>query len=44
MLPPNEGGGVIYLDKNSNPDIIANRLFIEIKNPRRKTWENGQQP
>ena len=33
MLPPNEGGGVIYLDKNSNPDIIANRLFIEINNP-----------
>ena len=33
MLPPGDGGGVIYLDKNSNPDMIANRIFIDIKNP-----------
>ena len=33
MLPPNEGGKVIYREKNSNPDIITNGIFADIKNP-----------
>lgn len=33
LLPPNEKGKSIYKEKNSNPDAIVYKMFLEIKNP-----------
>lgn len=33
MLPQMEGNNIIYIEKHSNPDIITNGIFADIKNP-----------